>query len=84
MSRRRASYSASKTLSDKKAARLADSVNRLADVRAAANLVKDLRAPFFPARIAEHEVKQSRRLALAVSRGRMTLAEARALLRGAA
>jgi len=57
---------------------------RLAALRAAANLVKDLRAPIVPVAVARREAAESKRLARAVADGRISLREAVEQLRGAA
>lgn len=57
---------------------------KLAAARRAANLVKDLRAPLVPLAVARSEAKRSTALARALAAGRITLAEVRAQLRGAA
>ncbi len=59
-------------------------LSRLADMQAAANLVKDLRAPIVPLAVARAEAIRIKGLARAVAGGRMSLADARACLRGAA
>lgn len=58
--------------------------NRLADMRAAANLVKDLRSIRVPLAVARSEAKRVKYLATALAAGRITLDDARAQLRGAA
>jgi hypothetical protein len=57
---------------------------RLRDARAAANLVKDLRAPIVPRAVARREAAESQRLARAVAAGRISLRDAIEQLRGAA
>ncbi len=52
--------------------------------RAAANLVKDLRAPIVPLAVARREAAESKRLARAVAAGRISLRDAIEQLRGAA
>jgi hypothetical protein len=55
---------------------------QMADARAAANLVKDLRAPIVPLAVARREAAESKRLARAVAAGRISLRDAIAQLRG--
>jgi hypothetical protein len=57
---------------------------RLSDATRAANLIKDLRAPIVPRAVERSEVMRVQALALGVYTGRISLAAARAQLRGAA
>lgn len=61
-----------------------ENLETLADRRRAMHLVTDLRAPLLPEAIARFEARRVQRLAASYVAGRMTLAEVRAELRGAA
>lgn len=61
-----------------------ENLDRLADARRAANLVKDLRAPVVPLAVARSEAKRIKALGRALAAGHITIADVRAELRGAA
>lgn len=86
MSRRKSTLGGLNIHGTGSAAKLAGSANlvRLTDARRAANLVKDLRAPVVPLSVARSEAKRLKALGRDLAAGKITIAEVRAQLRGAA